>query len=197
MTHNVAQHIHMAGPPAKPVTWRKWPEEHAARFLELIAQGLSYAQIADEMNKEFGTDYSRNAMVGRATRVGVKSTYKQHHRPGPRTNKPKVRVEQRLRVVAANGNSDVKRVSAAFVAVVEPAEQVTIEGLELRHVSLLDLRKGECRFECSGQDDARNFTFCGNPVKPGSSYCSAHHAICLTLPPVSKRAPYIQHGMGR
>lgn len=179
------------GRPVKPVTWKKWPEAHAARFLELIAKNLSYAQIADEINQEFGTDYSRNAIVGRANRTGCKSTYKQQGRPGP---KPKVRLEPRLRIVAANGNSNVKHVSTAFIAVVEPVEPTPIEGLELRHLSLLDLGANECRFECSGQDDGRKFTFCGNIVKPGSSFCAAHHSICWSPPPKSKQ---IQHGMGR
>ena len=194
MTHAAETFTHDVDPPAKVITWQKWPQDHADYYVELAGQNLSYAQMADEMNKKFGTDYTRNALVGRAARTGVKSSYKQIHKPGP---KPKVRLEPRLRVVAANGNSNVKRVSAAFVAMVEPVEPVPIEGLQLRHVRLLDLRPEDCRFECSGQDDVAQFTFCGNPAKNGSPYCRAHSTICFTPPQASKRPPYIQHGTVR
>lgn len=40
---------------------------------------------------------------------------------------------------------------------------------------ILSIRKGECRF-CITDDTP--FFFCGDPVRPESSYCPEHHAAC-------------------
>ena len=48
----------------------KWPEEHTAVFKRLYAEGFSGSQVAHLMNWELGTDYKRNAIIGKAHRMG-------------------------------------------------------------------------------------------------------------------------------
>lgn len=41
------------------------------------------------------------------------------------------------------------------------------------HLSLLDLKKGQCRWPLGDGP----FTFCGCDVQEGSPYCETHHAV--------------------
>lgn len=56
---------------------------------------------------------------------------------------------------------------------VEPASA----GPRPSHLSLGDLRDGDCRFPI-GDPGKPGFHFCGEPALPGSSYCGPHHAVC-------------------
>jgi hypothetical protein len=43
-------------------------------------------------------------------------------------------------------------------------------------IGLLDLGTRDCRY-CSGDPLTADHSFCGQRVKPGSSWCPSHHAI--------------------
>ncbi|WP_338156274.1 GcrA family cell cycle regulator [Bradyrhizobium elkanii] len=43
-----------------------------------------------------------------------------------------------------------------------------------RHLSLLDLKPGDCRYPYGGDSDGETMTFCGHPCRSGSSYCTPH-----------------------
>src|ERR1700753_975339 len=49
----------------------EWAPEHSAALTENLAQGMSYSEIARTINAKFGTNYSRNAALGRAKRIGL------------------------------------------------------------------------------------------------------------------------------
>lgn len=44
----------------------------------------------------------------------------------------------------------------------------------VRGVPLSDLLNDECRYECSGSDEPREYLFCGNKVRSGCPYCEPH-----------------------
>lgn len=46
-----------------------WPQEHTDHLMELRKLKISYWQIAKRMNKWFGTEYTREAVAGKAARV--------------------------------------------------------------------------------------------------------------------------------
>jgi GcrA cell cycle regulator len=43
--------------------------EHCEALRDYVALGMSYAEIAREINAKFGTAYSRNAALGRGKRM--------------------------------------------------------------------------------------------------------------------------------
>jgi GcrA cell cycle regulator len=43
-----------------------------------------------------------------------------------------------------------------------------------RHLSLVDLEPGDCRYPYGGEEDGDVITFCGHPQREGSSYCVPH-----------------------
>ena len=48
-----------------------WAPEHSGALRELFALHLSFARIAAAINRKFNTTYSRNAVLGRARRMGL------------------------------------------------------------------------------------------------------------------------------
>ena len=46
--------------------------------------------------------------------------------------------------------------------------------IEPRHLSLIELERGDCRYPYGGDEENEAITFCGHPRRPGSSYCSPH-----------------------
>lgn len=160
-----------------------WTVEQSNALRNHIAAGMSYSQAAARINFDFGTNYSRNAAIGRANRIGVSpparlSTPKKPRVYKKREHKPKVRI------VAANSNSNqfrVIQVSETSLAELRCAE-VTPRGL-----TLSDLRKNDCRYPYGDSD----FTFCGHPKLEGSSYCPEHFALTRPLPSERRATPRI------
>ena len=48
-----------------------WEPEHSDALREHLAKGLPYSEIARRINEAFNTDYTRNATIGRARRMGL------------------------------------------------------------------------------------------------------------------------------
>ena len=46
--------------------------------------------------------------------------------------------------------------------------------IEPRHLSLIALERGDCRYPYGGDGEGEEITFCGHPRRPGSSYCTPH-----------------------
>jgi GcrA cell cycle regulator len=46
--------------------------------------------------------------------------------------------------------------------------------VEPRHLSLLELAVGDCRYPYGGDAEGEAITFCGHPKREDSSYCPAH-----------------------
>jgi GcrA cell cycle regulator len=55
----------------------------------------------------------------------------------------------------------------------KPAKLRCVE-IEPRHLSLVELEKGDCRYPYGGDEEGEAITFCGQPRRPGSSYCTSH-----------------------
>jgi GcrA cell cycle regulator len=65
--------------------------------------------------------------------------------------------------------------------VFERTEAVELRCVEIapRHLSLIDLEPGDCRYPYGGDEDGEAITFCGHPRRQGSSYCTPHfHLTC-------------------
>lgn len=146
-----------------------WNIEHDARLTQLHGQAdaPSFNSMASTINSEFGTDFTRNACIGRASRMrlakrlnNIKSSFEKQAPP------PKIKNESRQRY-----SPESKRMVTIF-------ENVEIVGLhcaevEPRGLALLELEPSDCRWPYGDRD----ISFCGHGKMEGSSYCQAHFAL--------------------
>jgi GcrA cell cycle regulator len=141
-----------------------WSREHCDALREYHAKGMSFAEIAEAINAKFKTTYSRNAAIGRARRMGL--AVPERPKPPPKASAPRLdRIRERH---AAS--------SRPLMPVFEPAKTVKLRSVEIdpRHLSLIDLEPGDCRYPYGGDAEGDAITFCGHPQRRGSSYCAAH-----------------------
>lgn len=169
-----------------------WPEEHTQELIRLCEEKLSYRAIAREMNAKFGTAYTKNAVLGKALRIGINKEAassapgvprapRAPRRPSqPRTPRKQIST---VRIVSANGNSNAMR---AFRSVSFELAKLRCVEIVPRNISLLDLGPEDCRYPYGDKD----ILFCGHPKAPGSPYCMPHHALCNEPPriPIQKFA---------
>jgi hypothetical protein len=154
-------------------TW--WSDDHCADLTTLLATGMIYREIARTINEKFGTNFSKNSVVGKVQRLGLTPPAKP--KAPPYVRKPKARRSERevLRFVASNGNSNGMRVLRTVVL-----EQAKLRCAEIvpQHASVSDLTG--CRYPYGDGP----FTFCNHPQAAGSSYCAPHVALCRETPRV-------------
>jgi len=119
-----------------------WTDERVAKLQELWDKGLSASQIA----KELADGVTRNAVIGKAHRMGLAS------RPSP---------------VKADPQKKTKKPAEKKAVVKSKAPT--------GKVSLLDLTERMCKWPIGHPGDA-DFHFCGKPSMPTFPYCAEHCA---------------------
>lgn len=137
-----------------------WTPEHDAARCKHVADGLSGAEVAAAINEEFGTVYTRNAVIGRNHRKGTRSL-----RLVKNDNHKRTRISKLKRV----------RISKPKPEPVMPisCEEIRTADVVPLNLPLLELREQMCRYPYGDND----FLFCGNPTLEGMSYCWEHHGI--------------------
>jgi GcrA cell cycle regulator len=163
-----------------------WAEEHSEALRKFLADGMSYSKIAEAINAKFNTVYSRNAAISRAKRMGLFGPDRPKNLPThwPRLPpNPGAARRHRLRERDASG---FMRPMPVF----EVTEAVKLRCVEInpRHLSLLDLERGDCRYPYGGEEDGEAITFCGHPRRLGSSYCTPHFHLTRGPGTASERA---------
>jgi GcrA cell cycle regulator len=135
----------------------KWDETKTARLRDHYATGASHSIIARKINEEFGTTFSRNACIGKTTRL------KFARPPIPfreRKAKPK-----RERAYAPGGFS--KDWGKPLEIDNEPhSAGITINMLE----------KHSCRWPV-GEVEPAVLLYCGHVAEEDLSYCPQHRII--------------------
>jgi GcrA cell cycle regulator len=147
------------------VPFNVWTQEHMDALKHWIAQGKSFAVAADQINREFRTSYSRNAAIGKAQRMGLCQTSYNRRRATDtvRTRKPPAPPRHKPEPIFRAPPRPKREEIELRCAEVEPG-----------NVALLGLERDQCRYPYGD----RNFTFCGQAIYPGSSYCEAHLLLC-------------------
>jgi len=155
-----------------------WTDERVERLKDLWNKGLSASQIAAELG-----DVTRNAVIGKAHRLGLSGRAKPNqgggHRGGRRSRAeaPGTRPDP---VVIRGGAAPALKF--ALDEAPEPMRRdlpepvalkiVKPEG-ELAEVTLLDLNEKMCKWPIGDPGD-EDFHFCGHPSEPGQPYCTKH-----------------------
>ncbi|NOJ47727.1 GcrA family cell cycle regulator [Bradyrhizobium archetypum] len=146
-----------------------WAPEHSDALREFIAKGLSFSEAAQAINSRFNTSYTRSAALGRARRLGLGAD--DRLQPSLPT-KP-----ADLQNIAEPRVHDVR--TPALVWPVPPFRgtkpvKLRCVAIEPRHLSLIELEAGDCRYPYDGDEEGETITFCGHPRRPGSAYCTPH-----------------------
>jgi GcrA cell cycle regulator len=134
----------------------EWTEAEQVRLLELIAEKWSATKIGEKMGK------SRNAIIGRCYRTGLKLISMAARTSGPykpRTTRP------RLRVIS----NSLSPVQALFQTEATNLPPDFSEDM----VSFEDVKEGQCRWPI-GDPTSAAFRFCGSESMAHQSYCPRH-----------------------
>jgi GcrA cell cycle regulator len=151
-----------------------WAPEHCKALQDCLALGMSFAEIAREINARFGTAYSRNAAISRSKRMKLTAPRRAPRPPKPRPQTraempPKSRENRTMGPArpapAPNPASPARRPEPVMLRCV---------GVSPRLVSLAELEASDCRYPYGGDKENEPITFCGHPRLPGSSYCAPH-----------------------
>jgi GcrA cell cycle regulator len=151
-----------------------WADAHIDELKRLNDETeLSCAQLAVQINRDFGTAYSRNAVIGKLARMGLVAK----NRPGrntigksrtPRERKP------RNRIIQANGNSNRLRIIESVES--EPIA-LRCAAVEPLNILLDELTAATCHYPYG---DTPPFFYCGHATLDGATYCDLHHELCHT-----------------
>lgn len=146
-----------------------WTEERVALLKERYGQGYSAGQIANEL----ACGITRNAVIGKALRLGLTRPIKKPRKDAP-PPQPRIRVRQ-AKVIGKTTSAN------AFVPVVElPPEPIHQSDAEIpgaqRIKTVLGLNSTNCHWPV-GEVGTEEFFFCGGNAVPDRPYC-AYHCAC-------------------
>jgi GcrA cell cycle regulator len=145
-----------------------WTLEHSKALREYVSCGMAFSKIANTINKKFKTAYSRNAVIGRAKRLGLL---------GPDRSQMTAWVPSPL-----DPPREIRPAEPQWLefhwppAALENTKPIKLRCVEIepRHLVLVELERGDCRYPYGGDSDGEVISFCGHPQRPGSSYCTPH-----------------------
>ena len=146
-----------------------WTEPMVARLHELFKEGLSCALTAKALNQQFGTQLSRNAVIGKQNRLGLIRGHA-HQAKGAKRQPMKPR-------------GDVFIPKKKFAK--EPATLL----VEVRAfpVMLTGLTSKTCRWPISGE--GADTLFCGDLPHGEWPYCHGHGHIGYRIEAPSQKTP--------
>jgi GcrA cell cycle regulator len=159
-----------------------WPSEHSEALHDYLARDMSFSEAARALNAKFGTAYSRSAAIGRAKRMAFAGPDRpdQMSKPAPTTQSPHLERPRERHVP-----EPLQRIPVFERVKMEKLRCVEIDP---RHLCLLDLERGDCRYPYGGDEEGEAITFCGHKRRPGSSYCGPHFHLTRGPGTASERA---------
>lgn len=148
-----------------------WTDERVDRLKVLWADGCSCSVIAAELG-----GVTRNGVIGKIHRLGL--------------SKPKVGKVRQQRTPPGRRRFVFPASPAVGVEPFVPAPK-SPDHLGLTFGQLKDSPNiSQCRY-IHGDNDETPYTYCGQPVRPGSSYCGFHHRLCFHKPDPTRRKTFI------
>ena len=158
-------------------------DPHVEMLRELWKRGDSCSVIAKQVNHRFGTAYSRNAVIGKASRLHLPMRVGSIKNGSLRLRATRERrsawMRNKRRVDKAKKGNPVLRELLATDGYVPPAEEIVIPVDQRK--TLQQLEDGDCRFPI-GDPQHADFHFCARPKVPGLPYCDPHSRRCFAVP---------------
>lgn len=146
-----------------------WLPEHCDALRRLVAERLPFSAIARAINLKFRTAYTRSAAIGRAKRMGLAGC----DRPELSLRGVRPRPESVVEFQPAEAGS-VALPWPKPVLKTQPLPKLRCAEVEPRHLTLIELQRGDCHYPYGGDEEGEAITFCGHPRQPGSNYCTPH-----------------------
>jgi GcrA cell cycle regulator len=159
-----------------------WAPAHSDALRKYFAMGMSYAEIARAINGQFNTNYSRCAAIGRARRLGLGFTRLLDQLASGVPKAPSSDLYKAIK------SQEALAKWLARLARRKEMPKLRRAAVEPRHLSLLELESGDCRYPYGGDKEGEAVTFCGRPKRAGSSYCAAHFHLTRNPDAVPQRA---------
>jgi len=157
-----------------------WTDERIALLKKMWKEGKSAAEIA----KTLGKGVTRNAVIGKAHRMGLSGRPSPIKKPAAQPKKEKEAaaakpakgaLKDKARPTAPAPGS--AKVNAAIQKEVEELKKIEKEVLPLNGgVALIDLTERMCKWPI-GDPREDDFTFCGRGIRQGTPYCPDHAAM--------------------
>ena len=147
-----------------------WTTDQDAFLRELKGLGNSFAQCIPLINARFGTDYSRSALVGRATRIGMSVPFKPRSlddTPKPKRARGEKRTGRPSKAPSLVPSSQMRRLDTNDLI------KLRCVSVEPKNIGLMDLNGRTCRYPFGD----KNFTYCGHPTIIGRPYCGPHTGL--------------------
>ena len=163
-----------------------WPEVHEDALRKLIPTGLSMQQIANELALEFaGTatpaNYSRNAIIGKITRLGLRDVKREH---STHVNSKPKRARRPKKVYSTTASTFAPKIGGGVVES-KPLLDISAPPNSETNKTLETLGEFDCRWIIAPN------TYCGAKTVWRKSYCAFHSNQGTTGAKVYAR-PYVK-----
>ncbi|MFZ4690411.1 MAG: GcrA family cell cycle regulator [Polymorphobacter sp.] len=139
-----------------------WTDERIAQLKAGWEGGMTASQIAEQL----GEGVTRNAVIGKAHRLGLES------RPSP-VKAGDEGVETPVVVTPAAAAPAPAAPAAATPMAARPAAKKPVRTGKAARTTLLDLNEKICKWPIGHPGDA-DFHFCGKASQAGFPYCTEH-----------------------
>jgi len=152
-----------------------WTEAAIETLRQMALEGKSASSIAVALGAP-----SRNAVIGKANRIGVKLTGNLHC-SAPRASRPSP--ERPRRPAIARTEPLGKRASVPAIPRERKPSWVFAGALvgEMLKVGLEEIGESNCRWPL-GDPTAEDFVYCGVQTAKGRSYCAGHCRMAYKPP---------------
>lgn len=162
-----------------------WPDVRVDFLRELVNDAAKYScsEMRNLLNNQFSCNYSRNAIIGKIDRLGLKSQSGMKNGVEPKTAKRVAGSTIKPSPLPAGSVASkvlhkIKQVQKDREHPKPDPQPLRCDPVEPGRVTLLQLTKETCRWPI-GTPGAPDFCFCGNPPIQGRPYCSGHTRISI------------------
>ncbi len=143
-----------------------WTVEKIETLRRLVADGFSASHIAKELG-----GVSRNAVIGKCTRLGLKLHGADTPTPSQKAPVPKRAIVRTPRMPKSKADPVAL---AGLQELLDRAPPPVVDALPAPKslgLTLTELEAGDCRWP---EGERADITFCGRNVEQGRSYCPYH-----------------------
>ena len=161
-----------------------WSEDHQDLLIKLSKNGHSAEQTADALCKAGRTGTTRNAVIGKRHRLGIRGPVKVRKLAGPKDPKISVASVKDFRKKRHTVPRQVADGSWSEInAMTGNSSKVDISKIPTHKSKpvLLDLANGQCRWPI-GDPKQKGFHFCGMKSLAGKPYCRGHAGASYQAP---------------
>lgn len=159
-----------------------WTDERINTLKKMWKEGKSAAEIA----KTLGKGVTRNAVIGKAHRMGLSGRPSPIKKPAP-PKKEAAKAKEKPQAAPKAAAPAPKKTAAAPAAKSQPVPPSREAAEELKKmereapqigggVALIDLTERMCKWPIGDPRDA-DFSFCGRGIRVGTPYCAEHAAM--------------------